>query len=362
MFNHQHYVPILKGRDGEYGALQTLSPDVKKRLTPLLEVPPIAWDFGEDRPAKTVDEHLAKVSTKIERAWGLERPLFVDLLWIPEVERMADGSHPAAYVFQAAQARGLKLVPVTGLARDQAYQLAVRDHAAQERSCCIRLQMEDFVDPQDVSGQLETLLSVVGLAPTQVDLVMDLRALTSTHVATLLITVPSLLASLPRLEDWRSLTLAATAFPENLMGLPPSDVSVIRRIEWALWKSVVARSKMAGRLPTFGDYAIAHPAPSEVDPRIMRASASIRYTMDEDWLVVKARSLRDHGFNQFHEVCRTLVACSEYSGKDFSWGDRYIDECARNQTGPGNLTSWRKVGTSHHLTFVTAQLASLVWP
>jgi hypothetical protein len=97
-FNHTHYVPILKGRAGEYGALQVMTAEVKAALTPLIEIPPVPWDFDDDQPAKTIDEHLQKVNRKISQSWGAERPLFVDLLWIPSDERMAGGEHPLTYV------------------------------------------------------------------------------------------------------------------------------------------------------------------------------------------------------------------------------------------------------------------------
>lgn len=64
MFGHAHYVPVLKGRDGEYGALQSLSRGVRDALTPLLELPPIPWDFETDAPARTIDKHLKKVGQK----------------------------------------------------------------------------------------------------------------------------------------------------------------------------------------------------------------------------------------------------------------------------------------------------------
>jgi hypothetical protein len=51
------YVPVLKGRDGEYGALQTLSESVWHGLTPVLELPPIPWDFEADRPARGALTH-----------------------------------------------------------------------------------------------------------------------------------------------------------------------------------------------------------------------------------------------------------------------------------------------------------------
>ena len=42
----------------------------------------------------------------------------------------------------------------------------------------------------------------------------------------------------------------------------------------------------------FGDYAIAHPIPTELDPRTMRMSASIRYTTSDEWLILKGRNVR----------------------------------------------------------------------
>ena len=161
------------------------------------------------------------------------------------------------------------------------------------------------------------------------------------------------------LKNWRSFTLAGTSFPPSLMGLPPSDSSKITRSEWKLWRAVRDSLPTGVRRPAFGDYAISHPEPSEVDPRIMRPSASVRYTSRGYWLVMKAKNLKDYGFKQFHAICKELVRRAEYSGSGFSWGDDYIDECGRLQVGPGNLTTWRKVGTSHHVAFVLAQLANL---
>ena len=45
MFTQRHYVPVLKWKQGEYQALYRLSNAVKDNLTPLLEIPPIGFDF-----------------------------------------------------------------------------------------------------------------------------------------------------------------------------------------------------------------------------------------------------------------------------------------------------------------------------
>ena len=122
-FSHDHYVPILKAKLGEYGALQTLTPPVRMALTPLLEVPPVDWDYKEQRPKKTIDQHLKKVGQKIERAWGHSGRLFVDLpAWIPGSERMSDGEHPLHYVFRSLRTRvkgGVKADQRGGVGADQ---------------------------------------------------------------------------------------------------------------------------------------------------------------------------------------------------------------------------------------------------
>jgi len=359
MFGHRHYVPILKAKDGEYGALQTLPPTVHRAITPLLEIPPIDWDYAADRPKKTIDQHLKKVGQKIERAWSGRGRLFVDLpLWIPASERMMDGRHPLEFVFTSLRMRGIEAIPVIDLLRPAEYLSACREIIAEDqRGVCARIHPDDLVGSDGVDDAIGSVLETVGTDIRSADLVLDLRALTPDEPMDVggLVEIAE---RLPRLSRWRTFTVAATSFPRNLAGLPPSDFSLIPRGEWDLWENLVRGSRLIDRLPTFGDYGISHPEPSEVDPRIIRPSASIRYTHDSCWLVPKARNLRDYGYDQFHEVCEALVRRTEYAGRQFSWGDNYIYDCAARRVGTGNLTTWRKVGTSHHLAFAVRQLAS----
>src|ERR1019366_9332962 len=120
MYFCKDYVPILKGKNGEFGALESMSPEVKERITPLIEILPIPWDHKNDIPGKTIDEHLLKVDSKFEKSWGSDQLFFVDLMRIDERERMSDGTHPLANLFNRARFRTLKAVPVTGLIRTDA--------------------------------------------------------------------------------------------------------------------------------------------------------------------------------------------------------------------------------------------------
>ncbi len=359
MFDHKHYVPILKGRDGEYRALQALMPSVRNALTPLLEIPPIPWDDEQGRPARTIDKHLKKVGQKVERAWGSGRNLFIDLLWIAEADRMNGGEHPLRFVFRGFKEREVDAIPVVGLVRGQDYLAVCREIIREDgRGVCVRVQREDFVDFDDIGARLRQTLDDLNVNVRNADLILDLRALTPAERCLEADAVITLVNRLPAIAEWRTFTIAATSFPRNLIGLPPSASSLIPREEWDLWRAICRCRPTLRRAPTFGDYAISHPEPAEVDPRVMRPSASIRYTCDGAWLVLKGRNLRDYGYREFRQVCHELIRRTEYSGSQFSWGDGYIDDCAAERVGTGNLTTWRQVGTSHHLAFAARQLAS----
>lgn len=67
MFSDKHYVPAIKWRQGEYGALEDLRTHHKAELTPLVDVPPTPWDFAEERPTKSIDAHTARMPIRWRR-------------------------------------------------------------------------------------------------------------------------------------------------------------------------------------------------------------------------------------------------------------------------------------------------------
>ena len=136
-----------------------------------------------------------------------------------------------------------------------------------------------------------------------------------------------------------------------------NTTGTIERTEWKLWLELVQKEQKLGRLPAFGDYAIAHPDLTAFDPKKMKLSASVRYTGRESWVIWKGRNLKDHGSQQFNAISKLLVEHNEYTN-GISWGDNFVQRCALGGP-PGNHEQWRKAGTSHHLELVTRQLATL---
>jgi hypothetical protein len=292
---------------------------------------------------------------RLSEAWA-GREAMVDLQHVPSGERtLSSPSHIVSRFFMSAREAGLPLVPVTGPERDTAYQAAVREVVATDRGgACIRIRADDFL-ARDLSG-LDELLADLGLKANDAHLVLDLGAVVEGVPRYLAATVERALRELPMARDWRSLTLTATGFPRYL-GELGHGIDEVPRHEWALWRAMPSDLP---RRPTFGDYAVANPNVEELDPRTIKLSASIRYTSDERWIVARGRNIQQYGAGQYRDLSRLLMSARNvYKGADFSAGDRFIRDCAEGNEGVGNATTWRWVGTNHHLTFVARQLATV---
>jgi hypothetical protein len=352
------YVPILKGREGEYSALEALEPDVRARLLPLIEIPSVPFDFPNEAPAKTLDAHVSPIPDRLKRCWGNARPLLLDMPWFGDGERLADGSMALGRVLEGCSLLGLAVVPVVAKSSSAGYLEAAGAHAGRYGTgICLRLEEQDFADDVNIDTEIGAMLTALGgLRPEAVDVLIDLDDLEQ-NAGRVNLVARYVLSSLPELP-WRNVILAGASFPEDLSDVDARSVATLPRLEWSLWTGLKTWASRHRPGLVYGDYAIANPRIRELDPRLMRMSASIRYTVPDAWLVLKGRNVRQHGFEQYFDLCQALVAQPAYCGPDFSWGDFYIAECAARRTGPGNATTWRKVGTNHHLTLVTQTLAN----
>lgn len=362
MFDVNHYVPALKAKKGEYDALAGLDEKTRSFITPLIEVVPVPWDYTEDAPTKTLAQHLDRDCRMMVECWGCDAPLFLELdNAVDEPAVIDSGDHPVQWTHSRLASMGVAAVPVTGLGRSVAYNEAVADVVAgHQLGLCLRLRPEEFTDPAALGANVTAFLTEVGLEPSQVDLVIDNASIEPSTGLHLLL-ARSELDALPALDQWRSLTLLQSAFPENLSSVAPQSRHRLERTEWLVWRALADQFGSLPRLPTFGDYAIDGPRFVEGDPRLLQMSANVRYTSEEYWLILKGVTIKRNGFGQYHKLAQDLVtSCPEWCGPDFSPGDAYIAACARHVDGPGNASTWRRVGTSHHLSFVAEQVARTV--
>lgn len=349
-FGPQHYVPLLKGKAGEFKALQSITAYDLRDLTPFIDVPVV----GTAAP----EQHYAAQFGYLRDHWGERGAAFVDSRLVQAGVRAADGSHPVLQLFRRAADAGIAVIPASGLRREDAYQQSVRAGAEMLRQgVCLRLEDADLTPALETD--VARWMDAMGVGPEQVDLVLDLRDVAAGSERSRAIAARATVAELPFLDAWRTFTLASGAFPAQPGAMEPLVPRRFPRVDWGLWQAVTAQLPGGTRRPSYGDYAIAHPDMAEFDPRTVNVPVALRYTTATDFLVMKAGSFKKAGGGPFLDLCARLVRMPEFSGGSFSAGDRYIEASAQLLKRGGNPQKWREVGTSHHLTMVVMQLRSM---
>ena len=351
------YMPILKWRQGEYLALEKLESNIKDKVVPLIEIPPIEWDFESGSKAKTIDKHLQPFAKRLEQKWR-DRTAYIDLNYIEQTISMQNGIHPLIYVFENARKINTQVKPVTGLARNSSYQEAIRSILRiDQNGVCIRLHFSDLVQP-NIEFKIEALLNYLEIDLFDVDLVLDLEAPNFEPIDVFVRLIRNAVIKLPQIDQVRSFTIAATNFPES-MGNLEQGVNLKDRLEWKFLLEYRASLKASERKPSFGDYCIAHPKLLQLDMRLISPSASLRYATDGTWWIYKGTNTRRrNGLKQYKNICACLVNSSCYSGQSYSAGDQYIWNCSSGNANTGNLTTWRWVGTNRHITKVVNDCAN----
>lgn len=357
------YVPTLVTKQGERKALSSLSTQVKGALTPLLVAPPPDVDFETGTPKKPIDEHVEKLPQQLVDAWGTS-PAFLDAQYLPDGP-LTDGSHPLDYITQTALQAGLPLIPIASASRSTAHLAAVSRAMTGlgKREVGIRITADEWPAVHG-STDLNQLLTTLGVTPEQVHLLLDLADETSPVATALAI---SEIRGLRDADRWKSVILLSTGIPVSMPA--GKGVHELGRSDWQLYSNVrTALSGSGGRLPTFGDYAIAGTSLApEVDPRLLNISGTIRYTIDDHWLVSKGGLYKGPGNTSMGggaviEAAAMLSADLRFFSLTHCETEEWVANVADGSRSGGNPTVWREVGTRHHLIFVTEQIAKTFAP
>jgi hypothetical protein len=355
-----HYVPILKSKDGEFRSLAEIPDAISSALTPLIEIVPPGvkdWKTGQRH---TVDDHLDRVHRRLVKSWTSGRRLLVDFLVDPAEPTRRDTT-AAAKVLAELRMDAINATPVTRLDSSLVYQDEVRKAIrADDLGVCVRLSESDF-NVRTLPRRLADLISFFDIAPEEVDVLLDLGHIRDAQVAPMVLAAQSAIATLPHVERLRTLALASSSFPSDLGCCKPQAVTRLDRSDWTLWNDLRTQPGIV-RVPSYADYAIAHPDLVDFDPRRMRMSASIRYTTEAEFLVAKGRAIDAVGWEQTRVLAGWITADADFKGAAFSAGDDYIARRAVGAVTSGHAPTWRRVGTTHHLTLAVTQLASLGGP
>ncbi len=356
------YVPILRLKQGELNALQKISDEVREHITPFFELSDVDkdWSSGVPIPKKDMTTHINDKLLQIEKTWGNEDYFYFQ---IPSYY-FQDGGVTAELFSEidSALLQKLQYIPAVSLSDNEDYWMAMKpivDQAQSRLAIRVQLDMSDEESAEPSKEDYDRILAYFDANPENVDLVIDLGSIEDGQAYSSYLAMRLLIAVTPYIEKWNNIIIAASSFPESLGSVTKGSSETRERTEWLAWKKLQG-TKRVKRFPVYGDYSISNPMASEdIDPRYMKPSASIRYSLREEWLIVRGKSLRTYKFDQFHSLSQVLSTSTYFFGADYSAGDEFIHICATDEnSGTGNLTTWREVGNNHHFTLVVEQLAS----
>ncbi|MFE5483390.1 hypothetical protein [Streptomyces sp. NPDC056527] len=347
------YVPILKGKAGEFSALGHVTPAVRSHIRPVMELV----------PDPDVRDALETFCDRAMDAVPQDAVLTVDSGAIPAVRVLeGDAGGPTARLSESLGFRGVAMCPVVRHTDERdALVEAARAAAEHERGACLRVSVA--VDsPQCLPdhAQIRALLRVLRLEPEEMDLLIDAGPVESEierdRLADRAVLALEALAS----WGWRHECVAAGAFPVNLTGFPRGRATPVTRRDAQLWRRVL--DGYCGRSPDFGDFGVTHPR-MPVNSR-GTPDPNMRYTTPDAWQVFVYPRVRS-GNDDFFLLSADLVDSPHWpaTGARTSWGDARLKECAnRQRRKAGGGTEWRAWATSHHLAVVSSNLATLGHP
>lgn len=368
MFDYKHYIPILRWKAAEKGALLKLKEEHKDLVTPLIEfiMPQSDSSDGEKTPKELLEESVEKFSESISsiadqvmKHWGC-KAIFIDFQLIDSSIRaealkqiLEHGKQLNIFMIPV-----ITIIPVIGFESDIQTRRVAVDFAKQSgHGICLRITDSNFKE-KTLSSDIDNFLRDNNLDAKEVDMLIDFKVIDGGS------SVDSLVAKIgviPYIEKWRTFIVAGGAFPKDLSHLEKHNQHDIPRSDWIVWRELMSKLK---RIPSFADYAIQYPI---YFPKTAASnpSASIRYSLEEKWVIVRGEGLRNPkgaGFQQYPAQAQLLSSQKDvFKGENFSAGDAYIAEKAKDikTKKTGNPKTWLEAGINHHLSLVVDQISSL---
>ena len=273
------------------------------------------------------------------------------------------GKAAADEVFDRAAREGLPFTPVTGLTRTSDVSAALR-HGS--RGLAIRLTRDEF-EAGNLPSLVHNFITRHAINRATTDLIVDLGPVGDMVAAGVARFAIQFLTDVPNPDRWRTLILSASSFPLSMGIVHRNSHSMEPRGEWVAWRDFLRNGRSIPRVPTYSDCVIQHPLGVEgYNPRMMQVSASVRYALADDWLLIKGESTRGNpARQQFPQLAKKLVygyLRGHFHGTTHCHGCLSIKAAADGQPRLGSAEVWRRLGTIHHITEVSRTLRSLPAP
>jgi hypothetical protein len=343
------YSPIIKGKLNDIRAMAYVEHSLARQTKPLYELPPF-------RPTKKPEEELTRFVQRLSKMSG-PRPCYVDFPMLKPGAIVVTGESALLSGFALLKNAGVQFEPVYGFDRDEAMLSTVVQWAQQQGGMLLRLDQDDLDFPEETIERIFDLRAM-GLDLRMLDLLIDHRYIgTEAEALAAAASTCDFVDALLRFVRVRTVIVSGSSSPKTVVEIGKNSHGAITRQELVLWANVVTQN-----LPVtlvFGDYGVIHPDFTDLTPST-HINGKIRYTQGTKLHIHRGHSLRQgEKYEQYRRLASAVIGGSYYQGREASYGDRYIYECATGHAGTGNPGTWVMVDQNHHLSYTVKQMATL---
>lgn len=353
------YCPALRLKAGELAGVKELDDTVARYVLPRFIIPPVA-DRDDESQHKLFDSNynVPDVGGLLSRHW-LGRRAFIDPSYLISECGAAHSKEWLPPIFARARSLGVRPIPFVrsaGLGPELIAALKDSLPVDEKLKLGISVLSGDLEDPQ-LGEKLRSLLSELSLRFDECAVIADFTDADFSEVELVSPIISFALEALQELGPWQLIIFQGTYFPEKNPATQAGQTVSWPRNEWHAWHDAVKFDSATAEYLVFGDYA-ADSAKMSFKKGRAAPIPHYRYTTPSNWLVVRGGGSGGNSL-VMADVCVRIVGSGQFAGPDFSRADRYIHENANGSNTPGNAQIWRQVNTTHHITQVVGDVASV---
>lgn len=343
MSNDFLYVPILQTKRGELTALSDLASSVKDCVKPMLVM-------TQDK----CTERSTNLAKNLKSKW--DRPIYIDLNKV--IPFTIQGTDFVNFVLDDLKKQSIHFNIVVDL--ENPNPSILKYISTELTSSCIRIDVSQI--SSSMLASLTTLFETLEKSNKEVDVLIDfgsnLKATRQAHAYDIENIFSQIHSSSIGLKISK-IIIAGSSVPKDLQRSDYNPYGMEARIDWLGFYDFISTNSKKIKNITFSDYSISHPGEQEPQGYV-NPNAKIRYTISDNYLFAVGYQVNTHtdGFNQYHNMSGIIINSPYFLGANYSWGDKYLDDCAKNLVSCGNMETWVRVGHNHHISFVVKQIAN----
>lgn len=329
------YFPSLRAKAGEAKAISELSPDLKSRICPILELP--------DKLSSTFDNLFPK-------EWA-NRFAILDGNFNTDYNK---NSNDFLSTLSILSKNNISVAPCYVMSGNSIYNNYVL-RIYRDRKGYIAIKVD-----QDNIKNIKSFMVSNGIDYKKSIIILNLKDISKEDSSSLSRNVENYLRHIVSLGDWRCIVLLSGSAPRDHSHLMRGK-NIIPRLDWALWRHI---SSIIPQIQ-YGDYVTSHfdltPPPVYV---LTSATVSARYTADEEWIIYKGFQVKGpNGIKmglQYIGHANSLMGETKYKSLVASWGDYDIARVASipisKTKGAGGRKEWTAISVNRHISVVLSQL------